>query len=75
MSANQKIKLGSFYWHIAKIIFGIERIYSNSKEDIDNIHSVMAIIEDQLDYDYLRRWAKKQNTLGLLEEQITLVSR
>ena len=32
MSANQKIKRGSLYWHIAKTIFGVDRMYSNSKK-------------------------------------------
>ena len=74
MSADQKVRLGSCYWQIAKIIFGVDRIYSKSEKEVDKIHSAMAIIQDQLDFNYLRKWAKKQNTLKLLEEQIGLVS-
>ena len=45
---------------------------SKSTRQLEDIYSVMAIIKDQLDYGYLRKWARKQNTLGLLEEQIAL---
>ncbi len=47
---------------------------SRSTRQLEDIHSVMAIIKNQLDFNYLRKWAKKQNTLGILEEQIALVS-
>lgn len=47
---------------------------SGSNRQLEDIHSVMAIIKDQLDYNYLRRWAKKQKTLGVLEELVRLVS-
>lgn len=47
---------------------------SKSTRQLEDIYSVMAIIKAKLDYDYLRRWAKKQNTLGILEEQIALIS-
>ena len=46
---------------------------SKSTRQLEDIHSVMAIIENKLDYGYLRDWAKKQETLGLLEEMIELV--
>lgn len=36
--------------------------------------SFVAMLKDQLDFDYLRKWAKKLNTLGVLEEMISLVS-
>ena len=74
MSVNQKVKLGSCYWQISKIIFGVDRIYSNSKKKLDEIHSIMALIVDQLNFYDLRKWAKKQNTLDILEEQINLAS-
>lgn len=48
---------------------------SGSNRQLEDIHSVMAIIKNKLDFNYLRKWAKKQNTLELLEEQIDLVSR
>jgi len=75
MPAERKIRLTSSFWHFAKTKFGVNRIYSKSKRQVEDIHSVMAIIKDRLDYDYLRKWAKKLNTLGILEEQIALVSR
>lgn len=71
MSAEKKIRTTSSFWNFAKIKFGVNAIYAN-KEDI---HSIMAIIKDQLDYSYLRKWAKKQKTLGLLREMIGLVSK
>lgn len=46
---------------------------SKSTRQLEDIHSIMAMIKDQLDYDYLRKWAKKQKTSGLLEEMIRLV--
>lgn len=46
---------------------------SRSSRQLEDIHSVLAIIKDQLDYKYLRRWAKKQKTLALLQEMISLV--
>lgn len=48
---------------------------SKSTRQLEDIYSVMVIIKDQLDFDYLRKWAKKLNTLRVLEEQIDLVSR
>ncbi|MEK7616429.1 MAG: nucleotidyltransferase [Patescibacteria group bacterium] len=48
---------------------------SKSTRQLEDIYSVIAIIKDKLDYNYLRKWAKKQNTLGVLEEQIELVTR
>lgn len=45
---------------------------SKSSRQLEDIHSVLTIIKDQLDYKYLKRWAKKQKTLGLLEEIIGL---
>ncbi len=47
---------------------------SKSTRQLEDIHSVMAIIKDKLDFNYLKKWAKKQNTLKVLEEQIGLVS-
>lgn len=46
---------------------------SKSTRQLEDIHSVMAIIKNKLDYDYLRNWAKKQETSNLLEEMIELV--
>jgi len=45
---------------------------SKSSRQLEDIHSVMAIRKDQLDYNYLRKWAKKQKTSGLLEEMISI---
>lgn len=47
---------------------------SKSNRQLEDIYSVMVIIKDTLDFNYLKKWAKKQNTLELLEEQINLVS-
>ena len=46
---------------------------SGSDRQLEDIHSVLEIIKDQLDYAYLRKWAKKQKTSELLEEMISLV--
>lgn len=46
---------------------------SNSNRHLEDIQSVIAIIKDQLDFDYLKKWAKKQKTLGVLEEMISLI--
>ncbi|MBI2329788.1 nucleotidyltransferase [Candidatus Daviesbacteria bacterium] len=45
---------------------------SKSTRQLEDIHSVMAIIKNQLDYGYLKKWARKQGTLDLLEEMIRL---
>lgn len=45
---------------------------SRSSRQLEDIHSVLAIIKDQLDYNYLKKWAKKQKTLDLLLEMISL---
>lgn len=47
---------------------------SKSTRQLEDIHSVLAIIKDQLDYAYLRKWAKKLKITDLLEEMIRLVS-
>lgn len=76
---------------IARIIFGQKVYFSSpedlilkkllwfneskSNRQLEDIHSIMAIIKDQLDYDYLRKWAKKQKTLGILEEMMSLVNK
>lgn len=41
---------------------------------LEDIYSVLDFLKNQLDFDYLRKWAKKLNTLGVLEEQIDLVA-
>lgn len=46
---------------------------SKSSRQLEDIHSVLSIIKDQLDYNYLKKWAKKQKTLALLQEMISLV--
>lgn len=48
MSAERKIKLASLYWYVAKIIFGTDKIYSNSKKQLDEINSVMMTTVDQI---------------------------
>jgi len=47
---------------------------SKSSRQLEDIHSIMAIIKDKLDYDYLRKWAKQHHTLGFLEKMISLVN-
>lgn len=46
---------------------------SKSSRQLEDIHSVMAIIKDQLDFDYLKKWAKKLKVSGLLDEMIGLI--
>lgn len=46
---------------------------SGSTRQLEDIYSILAIIKDRLDYPYLRKWAKAQETLGVLEETISLV--
>lgn len=46
---------------------------SQSIRQLEDIQSVMEFSKDQLDFDYLRKWARKLNTLKLLEEMISLV--
>lgn len=76
---------------VARIIFGQKVYFSSpedlilkkmlwfneskSNRQLEDIHSIMAIIKSQLDYNYLKKWAKKQKTLGLLKEMISLVSK
>ncbi len=45
---------------------------SKSTRQLEDIHSVIAIIKDQLDYKYLRKWATKLKTIDILEELIRL---
>lgn len=45
-----------------------------SVRHLEDIHSILEIAKKKIDFDYLREWAKKQNTLGVLEEAIRLVS-
>lgn len=47
---------------------------SQSTRQLEDIQSVMEFSKDQLDFAYLKKWAKKLNTLGVLEEMISLVS-
>lgn len=47
---------------------------SGSNRQLEDIYSVMVIIKNKLDFNYLRKWAGKQKTLGVLEEQIDLVT-
>lgn len=47
---------------------------SQSTRQLEDIQSIMAILKDKLDFAYLKKWAKKLNTLGVLEEMISLVS-
>ncbi len=45
---------------------------SKSTRQLEDIHSVIAIIKDKLDYKYLRKWATKLKTIDILEELIRL---
>lgn len=47
---------------------------SQSTRQLEDIQSITVILKDKLDFAYLRKWAKKLNTLGVLEEMISLVS-
>lgn len=47
---------------------------SKSTRHLEDIHSIMEILKDQLDFVYLRQWAKKHNNLDLLEEMVSLAS-
>lgn len=46
---------------------------SKSNRHLEDIHSVMVIEKNNLDFTYLKKWAKKQQSLDLLEEMISLV--
>lgn len=46
---------------------------SKSTRHLEDIQSVLAITKNELDSEYLKNWAKKHKTLGLLEEMISLM--
>lgn len=46
---------------------------SGSNRQLEDIYSVMAIIKEKLDYNYLKKWAQKQHTLQFLEDMVRLV--
>lgn len=46
-----------------------------SYRHLEDILSILEMLKKKVDFTYLRKWAKKLNTLGVLEEQINLVSR
>lgn len=46
---------------------------SKSTRHLEDIQSIISIKKNELDFNYLKSWAKKQKTLGLLEEMINLV--
>ena len=46
---------------------------SKSTRHLEDIQSIFDFTKDQLDFDYLKKWADKHNTLKLLEEMISLV--
>ncbi|MBI2017672.1 nucleotidyl transferase AbiEii/AbiGii toxin family protein [Candidatus Daviesbacteria bacterium] len=48
---------------------------SRSFRHLEDILSILQMLGKKVNFGYLREWAKKQNTLGVLEEQIALVSR
>lgn len=45
---------------------------SNSTRQLEDIYSIMEILKSNLDFNYLKKWAKKLNTTGILEEMIRL---
>lgn len=47
---------------------------SGSTRQLEDIQSIMEILKNRLDLTYLRKWAKKLDTLELLEEMISLIS-
>lgn len=46
---------------------------SQSVRQLEDVHSIAEMLKNKLDFAYLKKWAKKQKTLGLLEEMISLV--
>lgn len=45
---------------------------SKSTRQLEDIHSILEIIKNNLDFVYLRKWAKRLDTVDLLEEMIGL---
>lgn len=48
---------------------------SQSMRQLEDIQSIMQMQKNKLDFAYLTKWAKRQKTLGILEEMISLVSK
>lgn len=46
---------------------------SRSVRHLEDIHSILDFIKNQLDFNYLKKWAEKQKTLGILDGMIGLV--
>lgn len=46
---------------------------SQSTRQLEDIHSIMEILKGKLDFTYLRKWAKKLDTVELLEEMISVI--
>lgn len=47
---------------------------SGSYRHLEDIVSILEMLKKKVDFNYLRKWTKKQNTLGILEEQIDLAT-
>lgn len=45
---------------------------SKSTRHLEDIQSIMSIKKNELDFKYLKKWAEKQKTSGLLKEMIGL---
>lgn len=45
---------------------------SQSMRQLEDIQSIMQMLRGKLDFAYLKKWAKKQNNLQLLEEMIAI---
>lgn len=47
---------------------------AKSTRHLEDIHSILDFTKDQLDFNYLRKWADKLNVQKLLEEMTSLVA-
>lgn len=46
---------------------------SQSTRQLEDIYSIMEILKDELDFDYLKKWAQKLHLVKILEEMMSLV--
>lgn len=47
---------------------------SQSTRQLEDVHSIMEILKDKLDFDYLKKWAQKLHIAKILEELVSLVN-
>ncbi len=55
---------------LAKLLWFKE---GQSVRHLEDIRSILEMLKIEVDFDYLRKWAKRQKTLGVLEEMIALI--